>query len=92
MACHSFGVFRGKAPPSGSCKPYFHTTLERTLQGKLLDEAVLGGATNVVGNQNTNWLLQWDIQFKEWSKKQDRVQLLGGGKRSALEFLPYKIL
>lgn len=36
---HSFGaVFWGKAPPSGSSRPYFHTTQERMLQSKLIDE------------------------------------------------------
>lgn len=42
---------------------------ERMLQRKLTVGAVLAGARNVAGNRHTNWLLQWAIMLKEWSKK-----------------------
>lgn len=42
-------------------RPYFHTTQERMLQSKLVDEVILCGSRKVAGNQNTNWLFPWDI-------------------------------
>lgn len=65
---------------------------ERMLQRKLIDGAVLAGARNVAGNQYTNWLLQWPIMLKEWSRKKNRALLLRGRKTSAPECLAYKIL
>lgn len=66
VACHSFAVvFWSKAPPSGFSRPYFHTTQERMLQSKLVDEVILCGSRKVAGNQNTNWLFPWDIQLRE---------------------------
>lgn len=91
VACHSFAVvFWSKAPPSGFPRPYFHTTQERMLQSKLVDEVILCGSRKVAGNQTTNWLFPWDIQQREW--KQNRAQLRGGGETSPPGGLAYKIL
>ena len=65
VACLSFAiVFWSKAPPSGFSRLYFHTTQERMLQSKLVDEVILCGSRKMAGNQNTNWIFLWDTELR----------------------------